>query len=108
MTIKRICSWAIGAPIAVLLVCFAVANRHWTTVSFDPINKSDPWLAVSAPTFLILFAGIFIGLIVGGIVVWTKQGKWRKQARKAHDLAPAGAEETKSSDNSALVPALRR
>jgi hypothetical protein len=35
------------------------------------------------PAFMLLFTGIFIGLIVGGVVVWLRQGKWRKQARQA-------------------------
>jgi uncharacterized integral membrane protein len=89
VTAKRIMSWIIGAPVAVLLICFAVANRHWITVSFDPISKDNPWLAVSMPAFMLLFAGIFIGLIVGGVVTWLRQGKWRKQARQAqvHDHA---------------------
>ncbi len=68
---------------AVLLICFAVANRQWITVSLDPVSRDAPWLSVSMPAFLLLFAGIFIGLVVGGLVTWWRQGKWRKQARKA-------------------------
>ncbi len=83
MRAKRIVSWAIGAPVAIVLIAFAVANRHWITVSLDPISKENPWLALSMPAFMLLFIGIFIGLIVGGVVVWLRQGKWRKQARQA-------------------------
>ena len=69
MTAKRIFSWIIGAPVAVLLVSFAVANRHWTNVSFDPLNKTDPWLVISMPTYLLLFAGIFIGTLAATMFV---------------------------------------
>lgn len=104
MTAKRIFSWIIGAPVAVLLVCFAVANRHWTDVSFDPLNKADPWLVVSMPTYLLLFAGMFIGMIVGGVVVWMRQAKWRKAARMAQTAKPDVPNERKPSDATGLVP----
>lgn len=110
MTIKRITSWAIGAPVAILLVCFAIANRQWIDVSLDPINQVDPWAKVSMPAFLLFFSGIFIGMIVGGCVAWYKQGKWRKAARMSH--ASVQATNTKpqvpASTNDALVPALRQ
>ncbi len=104
MTAKRIISWIIGAPVAVVLVSFAVANRHWTDVSFDPLNKTDPWLMISMPTYLLLFTGIFIGLIVGGVVVWMRQGKWRKAARLAQTGKPDVPAERKPSDQTGLVP----
>jgi uncharacterized integral membrane protein len=95
--------------VAILLVYFAVANRHWTDVSFDPFNKTDPWLVISMPTFLLLFAGIFIGMIVGGGVVWMRQGKWRKQARMVQTHTTSAADDRGgTSDTSALVPALRQ
>lgn len=104
MTAKRIFSWIIGAPVAVVLVSFAVANRHWTDVSFDPLNKADPWLMISMPTYLLLFVGIFIGMIVGGVVVWMRQGKWRKVARLAQTGKPDVPAERKPSDATGLVP----
>ena len=109
VTAKRIISWTIGAPVAVLLICFAVANRHWITVSFDPVSKDNPWLALSMPAFMLLFIGIFIGLLVGGAVVWLRQGKWRKQARVAqaheHDaVAAARASATSGSTGLTRLP----
>lgn len=104
MGTKRIISWMIGAPVAVVLIAFAVANRHWITVSFDPVSRDNPWLAVSMPAFALLFIGIFIGLIVGGIVVWWRQGKWRKQARQAqaheHDAVMAAKASASASGTS--------
>ncbi len=87
-----------------MLVSFAVANRHWTDVSFDPLNKTDPWLVIAMPTYLLLFAGIFIGIIVGGVVVWMRQGKWRKAARLAQTAKPDVPGERKTGDSTGLVP----
>jgi uncharacterized integral membrane protein len=104
---KRIISWTIGAPVAVLLISFAVANRHWITVSLDPVSKDDPWLALSMPAFMLLFIGIFIGLVVGGTVVWLRQGKWRKQARQAQAHAPApGSQASESGTNAGSLTRL--
>lgn len=80
---KQIIAWVIGLPVALALIGFALANRSIATISFDPISTSDPWLAFSAPVWMILFAGILIGMMVGGFVSWLSQGKWRKAARNA-------------------------
>ena len=93
---------------AIVLVSFAVANRHWIDVSFDPINRADPWLMVSMPAYLLLFAGVFAGMIVGGVVVWLRQGKWRKAARLAQSARPDVPTERKSSDATRLVPVVNQ
>lgn len=108
MTAKRIFSWIIGAPVAVLLVSFAVANRHWIDISFDPINKVDPWLMISLPAYLLLFVGMFIGMIVGGVVVWARQGRWRKAARMAQSARPDVPAERKKNDATGLVPVVKQ
>ena len=78
---KRILSWVIGLPVAIILIAFAIANRQFTNVSFDPFSSEAPWLAIPMPLWSLFFCGIFIGLIAGGIAAWLKQGKWRKIAR---------------------------
>ena len=80
---KRVLSWALGLPAAIVLIAFAVANRQYIVVSFDPLSVEAPWLTVSMPRWALLYGGIFIGLVAGGVAAWLKQGKWRKIARKA-------------------------
>ena len=36
-------------PLGLIFIVFAVANRHFVTVSFDPFNSTDPAIAVSMP-----------------------------------------------------------
>ena len=63
---------------------------------------------ISLPAYLLLFAGIFIGMIVGGFVVWARQGKWRKAARVAQSGRPDTAAERKTSDATGLVPVVKQ
>lgn len=68
-------------PLAILLVVFAVANRHDVTFSLDPFSAQDPALAITAPMFWFLFAAVAVGVVIGGLTTWAKQGKYRKEAR---------------------------
>lgn len=68
-------------PLAVLLIAFAVANRHMVQLSFDPLNVTDPAVAIHAPMFVFVFAAVACGLVLGGIGTWFSQGKHRKLAR---------------------------
>ncbi len=83
MTFKRIFSWIIGLPIAVLGVGFAVANREWVTVSFDPINRAQPFATVSMPLWLLFFAGVFVGIFAGWFVAWRGAARYRRATRDA-------------------------
>ena len=33
------------------------------------------------PLFIILFFGILLGLVAGGVLTWLGQGKWRRETR---------------------------
>jgi len=74
---------AILAPLAILIVMFAVANREIITVSFDPFDSVAPTLAFKMPLFMLIFALVTVGVVVGGIAAWLKQHKWRMRARRA-------------------------
>jgi site-specific recombinase len=80
--LRRIISWAIGLPIAVIVIAFCVANRQWIRISFDPIHKDSPWTAIDMPLWVLFFAGIFLGLIAGWITAWFNHGKWRRSLRE--------------------------
>lgn len=83
MTFKRIFSWIIGLPIAVIGVGFAVANRQWVTVSFDPVNRVHPFATIDMPLWALFFAGIFLGIVVGWFVAWRGAAKYRRATRDA-------------------------
>ncbi|QOZ06147.1 lipopolysaccharide assembly protein LapA domain-containing protein [Bradyrhizobium sp. CCBAU 51765] len=69
-------------PLGVVLVAFAVANRHFVTVSFDPFISDDPSLSLTLPLFLLLILVAALGVVVGGSAVWFGQRRWRRAARR--------------------------
>lgn len=83
----RVIGWIVGLPVAVLVLMFAVANRGPVTVSLDPFDTAAPTAFVELPLFLILFATLFLGVLVGGAAVWFGQGRHRRAARQARTEA---------------------
>ena len=86
----------IGLVVFLVLVTFAVANRHFVTVSFDPLTTNDPALSVTWPLFLVLIVTAAIGVVVGGCAVWFGQRHWRRAARRHEADARAAQTELAS------------
>ncbi|MEA2983601.1 MAG: hypothetical protein QOF09_5424 [Alphaproteobacteria bacterium] len=80
---RKFVAIAILLPLAIVIVMFAVANREIITVSFDPFDSAQPALALKMPLFLLIFALVAVGVVIGGIAAWLKQHKWRMRARRA-------------------------
>ena len=99
--IRKIINFAILLPLAVILVIFAVANRHWVTVSFDPFNSINPSLAVDLPLFVVILLSVIAGVLAGGITTWVRQGRWRRAARRHEADAAAARSELASTRPSA-------
>ena len=79
---RKIISWIVILPPVVVLVAFAIANRHTVTVSFDPFSATAPAYAATLPLFAMIFAVLILGVIAGGFAAWLEQGKWRRKARR--------------------------
>ena len=71
-------------PLGLILMVFAVANRHFVAVSFDPFVSNDPSFSATLPLFLLLIVVAALGVLVGGCAVWFGQRHWRRAARR-HD-----------------------
>lgn len=72
----------ISVPIAVALILLSVANRTPVTMSLDPFRPESPAFAITLPFFAYVFSALIIGLILGSVVTWLRQGKHRKRARE--------------------------
>jgi uncharacterized integral membrane protein len=91
--IRRIVNWLILAPVAVLAVILAVANRTPVSVSLDPFARAASTFSFQVPLFAVVFLSMILGVVIGGIAVWWRQGRYRKRARQAEaDAAAARAE----------------
>ena len=69
-------------PLGLIFIVFAVANRHFVTVSFDPFNSTDPSISVTLPLFVVIIAVAILGVIAGGFGTWFRQRHWRRAARQ--------------------------
>jgi uncharacterized integral membrane protein len=79
--------------LGLIFVTFAVANRHFVTVSFDPFNSVDPSIKVSMPLFVLIIAVAIVGVVAGGCATWFDQRRWRRAARQhAADARAARAQ----------------
>ena len=79
---RKIVTWIVIVPLAAVIIAFAVANRQAVTVSFDPFSSANPAYAVTLPLFMVILMALILGVLVGGIAAWIRQGKWRRAARK--------------------------
>ena len=79
---RKFFSALVVIPLGLIFIVFAVANRHWVTVSFDPFNSVDPAIQVSLPLFVLIIAVAILGVIAGGSATWFRQRRWRRAARQ--------------------------
>src|SRR6056297_1324061 len=82
----RYIRYAFLAALAVVLITLALANRGVVTRNTLPDGLISlpgiDWLAISieVPLFLVIFAGIVAGLLIGFIWEWLREYKFRADA----------------------------
>lgn len=83
MSVLRKLFWAVVVlPLAIAVIALAVANRQTVTLVLDPTAAAGTAFSVELPLYLLLFAALGAGLLLGGFAAWLGQGKWRKLARQ--------------------------
>ena len=80
--LRRIVAVIILVPLAIIIVAFAVANRQDVVISFDPFDPAQPVYSKTTWLFVPIFAALMIGVIIGCLASWLRQGKWRGAARR--------------------------
>ncbi|WLS04015.1 DUF1049 domain-containing protein [Shinella oryzae] len=79
--VKRVFNVVVLIPIGILLIVLSVANRQAVTLALNPFRPEDSVLSVTAPFFVYLFLATILGLVLGALITWFTQGKYRKRAR---------------------------
>lgn len=79
--IRKLLFWLILIPLAIVILMFASANREMVTVSFDPFSAHAPAALVKMPLFVLIFALVILGVLIGGVAAWLRQSGYRRAAR---------------------------
>lgn len=107
---KRIVGWLVLVPLCLLVLIFALANRHQVAVNFNPLASVDASApGVGMPLFLVIYAVLFIGISLGGLAVWFTQSGHRqaeKRLRKDNDKLRAELEGARRAPARTEDPAL--
>jgi uncharacterized integral membrane protein len=72
----RLVHWLVTAPLALVLVIFAVSNREEVTVTFWPLP-----VVLAAPLYLVVLLSLLAGFLVGALVAWVGGARTRREAR---------------------------
>ncbi len=95
-------------PLAIVLIALAVANRAPVPFTIDPFNPGNPALTYTLPFFVFLFAAFALGLIIGSLATWFRQGRYRKLARQraieAESLKQAAGRPAPAAGNGPVLP----
>lgn len=106
--LNRIILIAVLVPLAIVLVALAVANRGPAPFTLDPFNPGNPALTWQMPLFVLIFASIVVGMIVGSLATWVKQGRYRKLARQRSQEAETLRQAAASTPQARGAPQLPR
>jgi len=70
-------------PLFVVLILFALVNRQLVVVNFNPFVAPAELTAPAfgVPLFLIIYAVLLIGVLLGGVATWFAQGSIRQEKR---------------------------
>jgi uncharacterized integral membrane protein len=79
--IRRIVGWVVLVPLCLVMIVFALANTQPVQLYFNPLGPRAPADGPGVPLFLVLFAVLLIGVVMGGIATWFAQAPHRRDER---------------------------
>jgi uncharacterized integral membrane protein len=71
-------SWILTLPLTLVIIVFAVANRHFVPLDLWPLE-----IVIEAPVFVLVLGGMLTGFLAGALVMWLSGRKLRRRARAA-------------------------
>lgn len=91
---KRILSWIVMVPFALVVIVFSAVNRDLVTLNLWPLPNE-----ITVPVFTLVLAVFIFGFLWGGVVAWTSAGGQRRRARNAVWRAESAERELRSLNN---------
>jgi hypothetical protein len=80
---KRLVGWFVLLPLSAVLIVFALANRQLVVVNFNPFQPVEAMTeGFGVPLFLVVYAVLLIGVLLGGVATWFAQGHHRVDKRR--------------------------
>ena len=81
--LRRIVGWLVLVPLCAVLIVFALANRHMVAINFNPfVTPADPAMpGYGVPMFVVIFAVLLVGVVLGGVATWFTQSHHRRDER---------------------------
>ena len=72
----RFISRIVAVPIAIIVVAFAIANRHPIEVSLDPLP-----FTIGLPLYMVVIGALALGFAAGACAAWLSGYGARRRAR---------------------------
>jgi uncharacterized integral membrane protein len=72
----------IGGPVAIIVMALAVVNNQPVTIAFDPFTPATPFFSLTVPLYVVFFVALMLGILLGGMGAWARQGRFRRAARQ--------------------------
>ena len=74
----RFIGWIIAVPMAFVVIAFAIANRRTVGVYLDPLPYE-----LDIPLWAAVIGALAFGFILGAVIRWLFDRRWRSEARQA-------------------------
>ena len=83
MLMRKFFTTVVMVLLGLIIVDFSLANRHFVTVSFDPLASGDSVFDLPPERlFVVILAALILGVLAGGTATWFGQRHWRRAARR--------------------------
>jgi uncharacterized integral membrane protein len=80
---KRLVGWFVLVPLCLVLIVFALANRQPVLVNINPFGASEAAApGTGVPLFLVIYAVLLVGVLLGGVATWFAQSRHRQEKRQ--------------------------
>lgn len=92
---KRVISWIVMIPFALVVIVFSAVNRELVTINLWPLPHE-----LTVPMFTLILGVFIFGFLMGGVVAWLSAGKSRVTARQQRYRAEKAERELRNLSNS--------